>query len=314
MISVETVVDQQLPPAVSKYSFIRKMVVAFLRFVFHESEFKSFAEKYPHVKGFNFVDQVLEYFDFQYSISDREKENIPTHGPVVIISNHPIGSLDGLALLKMVGEVRRDVKVIANELLMSLPPLESLLLPVDNMGGNTPKENLKNIDGYLEQGGAVIIFPAGEVSRASPTGVKDGKWRMGFLKFAQRAKAPILPIYIDGRNSIFFYSLSVLAKPLSTLLLIHEMFKQVKSSITMRIGSAISYETYSRLPLEKRQLPSFLKGTFINWPRINPKHSLKVIFVPLHILSLELNYDRSYASVKGWEKLRMVNKSSYITT
>ena len=259
MISVENVVSQQLPPAVSKYGFIRRMVVAFLRFLFHESEFKNFEEKYPHLKGFDFVDQVLDHFDFQYSVSDRERECIPTQGPVVIVSNHPIGSLDGLALLKMVGEVRRDVKAVANELLMSLPPLENVLLPVDNMGNRTAKDNIRAIDAHLQGGGAMIIFPAGEVSRAGPTGVKDGKWHNGFIKFARRAKAPILPIFIDGRNSIFFYSVSLLAKPLSTLLLVNEMFKQMKSSIQMRIGPAIPFETYSALPLKKKSVTKLFK-------------------------------------------------------
>lgn len=158
MISVENVVAQQLPPAVSKYGFIRKMVVAFLRFLFHESEFKSFEEKYPHLKGFDFVDQVLDHFDFQYALSDRERECIPAEGPVVIVSNHPIGSLDGLALLKMVSEVRRDVKAVANELLMSLPPLENVLLPVDNMGNRTAKQNIKAIDQHLQEKGALLLF------------------------------------------------------------------------------------------------------------------------------------------------------------
>jgi putative hemolysin len=259
MISVDSVVSSQFPPVVHKHGFIRKPLTAFLKYLFHEREFKWFEQTYPHVKGFDFVEQALDYFDFQYAVSDREKECIPTQGPVVIICNHPIGSLDGLALLKMVGEVRRDVKAVANELLMALQPLESLLLPVDNMGGKTAKENIKAIDQHLVDGGALVIFPAGEVSRMGPTGLKDGKWRNGFLKFAKRAKAPILPVFVDGRNSAFFYSVSLLAKPLSTLLLVNEMFKQVKRSITMRIGPAIPYETYSQLPLAKKSVTKLFK-------------------------------------------------------
>lgn len=247
------------PPSVNTVLF-EKWLWPFCVFLFHESEFKSFEEKYPHLKGFDFVDQVLDHFDFQYALSDRERECIPAEGPVVIVSNHPIGSLDGLALLKMVSEVRRDVKAVANELLMSLPPLENVLLPVDNMGNRTAKQNIKAIDQHLqEKGGAIIIFPAGEVSRVGPTGVKDGKWHNGFIKFAKKAKAPILPIFIDGRNSIFFYSVSLLAKPLSTLLLVNEMFKQVQSSIQMRIGPAIPYEIYSALPLKKKSVTKLFK-------------------------------------------------------
>ena len=259
MISVDNVVSKQFPPVVQKHGFLRKPLTAFLRYLFHESEFKNFGQSYPHLKGFDFVEQVLDHFDFQYAVSDRERECIPIRGAVVIISNHPIGSLDGLALLKMVGEVRRDVRAVANEVLMALEPLENLLLPVDNMGNQTAKENIKAIDQHLTDGGALVIFPAGEVSRMGPTGLKDGKWRNGFLKFAKRAKAPILPIFVDGRNSLFFYSISMLAKPLSTLLLVHEMFKQANRSVKMRIGPAIHYETYSKLPLAKKSVTKLFK-------------------------------------------------------
>lgn len=259
MISVDNVVSKQFPPVVQKHGFLRKPLTAFLRYLFHESEFKKFEQDYPHLKGFDFVEQVLDHFEFQYAVSDRERECIPTRGPVVIISNHPIGSLDGLALLKMVGEVRRDVKAVANDVLMALKPLENLLLPVDNMGNRTAKENIKAIDQHLGDGGALLIFPAGEVSRMGPTGLKDGKWRNGFLKFAKRAKAPILPVFVDGRNSAFFYSISMLAKPLSTLLLVNEMFKQANRSVKMRIGPAIPYETYSKLPLAKKSVTKLFK-------------------------------------------------------
>ena len=90
--------------------------------------------------GFDFVEQVLDYFDFRYTIRDDERLRIPSQGRVVIIANHPIGSLDGLALLKLVSETRPDVKVVANELLYTLKPLHNLLLPVDNMEGSTSRQ------------------------------------------------------------------------------------------------------------------------------------------------------------------------------
>ena len=147
-----------------------------LRYICHEREFKQFAQTYPHLEGFDFVEQVLNYFDFTFRLKDNQRERIPPQGRVVIIANHPIGSLDGLALLKMVGEVRKDVKAVANEILYSLEPLRSLLLPVDNMGRRTAKEQLRAIRNHLSSEGAIIIFPAGEVSRVGPKGIRDGHW------------------------------------------------------------------------------------------------------------------------------------------
>ena len=115
------------------------------------------------------------------------------------------------------------------------------------MGGNTPRQNFTAIREHLDREGALIIFPAGEVSRLSPKGVQDSKWHSGFLRMAIDAKAPILPIFVDGRNSALFYSVSLIAKPLSTLLLVREMFKQAKNCVDIRIGELISYNNYQRI-------------------------------------------------------------------
>lgn len=252
MISVENVVTSRFPDFSQRNPAVYKTVVAILRFLFREVEFRRFAERYPHLTGFDFVEQALDHFDFGVTVSDRERERIPAWGRVVIVANHPIGSLDGLALLKLVGKVRRDVKVVANDVLAAVEPLHNLLLPVDTFGSRSTRDNLRAIEQHLQNDGAVIIFPAGEVSRMGATGVKDGAWRHGFFRFAAKAKAPILPMFVDARNSVFFYSLSLLAKPLSTLWLVREMFKHNNKTIRVRIGQAIEFETYSALPLTSR--------------------------------------------------------------
>jgi putative hemolysin len=252
MISVENAVSQRFPDFPQRNPAVYRTVVALLRIVFRESEFRRFSERYPHLTGFDFVEQALDHFDFGISVSDRERERIPAWGRVVIVANHPIGSLDGLALLKLVGEVRRDVKVVANEVLGAVEPLQSLLLRVDNMGSRTTRDNIRAIEQHLQGDGALIIFPAGEVSRMGATGVKDGAWRHGFLRFATKAKAPIVPMFVDARNSVFFYSLSMFAKPLSTLWLVREMFKHNNKNLRIRIGRAIEHDVYDTLPLDSR--------------------------------------------------------------
>ena len=251
MISVENVVSTRFPDFPIRNPTLYKTVVAVLRNLFRESEFHRFEARYPHLTGFDFVEQALDHFEFGVTVSDRERERIPAWGRVVIVANHPIGSLDGLALLKLVGDVRRDVRVVANEVLSVVEPLRSLLLPVDNMGARTARENLRAIEQHLNNDGAVIIFPAGEVSRMGAMGVRDGRWRQGFLRFAEKTRAPILPVFVDARNSAMFYSLSLLARPLSTLWLVREMFKHNAQNVRVRIGSAINFETYSALPLAK---------------------------------------------------------------
>lgn len=249
MLNVEQMIEQQLPQ-VDRQSWFYRPVKGFLSYLLHEQDFQNFAKRYPHLQGLEFVEQVLDYFNFSYAVRDNELERIPATGRVVIIANHPIGSLDGLALLKLVSEIRPDVKVLANQLLMALPPLHPLLLPVNNMTGGTERRRLDAIAAHLAAEGALILFPAGEVSRLKPNGIRDGKWHSGFLRFASQSKAPILPIYIGGRNSALFYSASMLYKPLATLLLVKEMFKQQRKSITLRIGESIPFDSFNHLQLE----------------------------------------------------------------
>ncbi|MAT50287.1 MAG: GNAT family N-acetyltransferase, partial [Porticoccaceae bacterium] len=257
MLNIEAFVQDRYPDFWHKRPILARPLVKILRLLCHEKEFQQFAQAYPHLRGFDFVEQVLNYFQFSYTTRDNERERIPTRGKVVIIANHPIGSLDGLALVKLIREIRPDVKVVANDILGAVDPLKPLLLPVDNMGGNTPRKNLEAIQQHLKSDGALIIFPAGEVSRLCAKGVRDGKWQPGFLRIAATCAAPIVPLFVDGRNSGFFYALSFLARPVSTLWLVREMFKHARNCVDIRIGQPISYDSYQRVNVpirEKAQL------------------------------------------------------------
>jgi putative hemolysin len=254
MLNVETLTTEYLPELSGKPPLLRKSVQAALRILFHEKQLQRFQASYPHLEGFDFVEQLLEHFDFSYELRGDERECIPKSGRVVIIANHPIGTLDAAVLVRLVGEIRRDVKAVTNQVLASIKPLSPLLLPVDNMGGNSSREQLKAVYRHLENEGAVIIFPAGEVSRMGPAGIRDGRWHSGFLRMATATRSPVLPIYIDGRNSMFFYALSFVSRPLSTLWLVREMFKQARRSVRIAIGNPIPFDSYQRthLPLKSR--------------------------------------------------------------
>jgi putative hemolysin len=161
--------------------------------------------------------------------------------------------------LKLVHGVRSDVKIVANDLLMSIAPLRPCLLPVSTMTGTSMKRQLLPIGAALDNGEAVIMFPAGEVSRFGPSGIRDGHWHKGFLKMAERAKAPILPIHIAGRNSMPFYLASILMRPMSTLMLVGEMFRQREKQIRMTIGSIIPYKAYRNITVHRKEKISLFK-------------------------------------------------------
>jgi putative hemolysin len=252
MFSVAQVIQDQYPQLANK-PLIAKPLIFLLRQLLHETDIRNFVEQYPHLNGIDFVEQVLDYFNVSFSAREEEKARIPTSGKVVIIANHPIGSLDGLALLKLIHSIRPDVKVMANQMLMSVEALHDLLLPVNNMSGGTAKKDMANLHAHLQAERALLVFPAGEVSRLRPQGVRDTHWRSGFLRLAKQHQAPLLPMFIDAKNSPLFYSVSMLYKPLSTVLLVKEMFKQRKAHFPVRIGKQIPPSSYDipNLPLAR---------------------------------------------------------------
>ena len=248
MFTVDGLLNEYYPQ-VANNRILNKPLCFVLRHLLHEREIADFGRTYPHYHDIDFVEQVLEYFNVSTSIRDNERERIPSEGRVVIIANHPIGSIDGLALIKLISEIRHDLKVVANQMLMTIEPLRDRLLPVNNMQGGTPKQHLSAIHDHLASEGAVLIFPAGEVSRLRPQGVRDTHWHSGFLRMARHAKAPILPIFIDAKNSPLFYGVSMIYKPLATALLVKEMFNQRRKSLPMRIGELIPYSSYQSMSI-----------------------------------------------------------------
>ena len=253
MLNIEAAITEKFPELPNKKT--GKLAINLIKSLAHEKEINEFIETHQHLKGFAFLDEVLNFFNFSYKINSQALARIPAQGRVIMVANHPIGSLDGLALLKMVRTVRADVRIVASDLLNNIEPLESLFLGVDNLTGKSAhKTQFKKILAALENEEAVIIFPAGEVSRIRPNGVRDGKWKAGFLKLAEKSKSPIQPIYIDARNSSLFYALSTLYKPLGTMMLVKEMFNKKHQEIQFFVGKQVPWKSLSDVDMPAKQL------------------------------------------------------------
>src|SRR5690606_31521009 len=219
----------------------------------YEEEFQQFAAAHRHLKGLDMVEQVLEHLDILCTVSTRDLEQIPEHGPLVIIANHPTGTLDGLALLYAVSRVRRDVKVVTNRMLTHLEPLSSLFIPVDNLGGKTAKTSLIQMERHLQNAGVLIFFPAGEVSRPTRKGIRDKKWHSGFIKLAGKLRAPLLPVHIQAHNSLLFYATTLISPTLPLLLLMQQMFRRRHSTLPIKIGEQITWHSWFSPPVAPRE-------------------------------------------------------------
>lgn len=237
MLSIEQTLTERLP-WLAVHPRIRRPVADMLGRLADEDGFNRVLDKVGNAEGFDFVERVLDLLGTRYHISPRERENIPVDGGLLVVANHPLGMQDALAMLQLIGSVRSDVRILGNDWLAVVPPLKKLLLPVDVFGKGSASR-LRGIYRALEEGQALIVFPAGEVSRVRANGVRDGRWSDGFARLAMRRKVPVLPVHVAARNSAMFYGLSMLAKPLSTAMLPREAVTVGSRRIGFSIGALI---------------------------------------------------------------------------
>jgi len=243
-LNIENYIDHHYPKIESVSLGIKKPFFSMMKNLFHENQVNDFLIANRHKDSFAFIEAIIDYFDIDILLHQKELGNIPSYGRLVIVANHPLGALDAIALLHCIKEVRKDIKIVANSFLSSLENMKELLIPIDNIHDKMDKTTLNTIYQALAREEAIIIFPAGAVSRIQANGVKDSKWKNGFYKIASKMHAPILPIYIHAKNSKNFYLLSLINQSLATVTLPHEMFKFKGKKIEFKIDNAIPYSSY----------------------------------------------------------------------
>lgn len=198
-----------------------------------------------HKEDLTFLNGVLEDFQVEFEIPEQDLKRIPKEGPFITISNHPLGGIDGILLLKLLVEHRTDYKIIANFLLHRVEPLKKYVMPVnpfeDHKDAKSSLAGIKNALLHLREGKPLGIFPAGEVStRREGKLMVDKRWEEGAVKLIKKAKVPVIPIYFHAKNSKLFYALSNISDTLRTAKLASELFSQKNKVIKVRIGKPIS--------------------------------------------------------------------------
>jgi putative hemolysin len=265
-IDVDAVLKKHYTPFLKWPNWFQRLVSWLLRLIIRQDRINKFLSENSHLQSFEFIEKAFDELGFRYHFNARDIENIPARGGVIIFANHPLGALDGLSLLHLVSLVRRDVKIVANQLLSNITPLAPLLLPVDNMKGDSRKQDLANITRALEADQVVIFFPAGEVSRLSPSGIQDKVWDAGFLRFAERLNLPVMPIYIRACNSGLFYAIARLSAMASMLLLPSEMTRY-SGRFQFFTSPVIAPDQFATLPLSRRQKVKLLRKHLYQLPK-----------------------------------------------
>ena len=195
--------------------------------------------------GQAFLDKTMKVIGFDYKVQSGSLEGLEQAGPVVIIANHPFGGAEGVALIDAVLKVRPDTKALANQLLNSLPGLKDLFIGVDILSEGSREQRkqanrlaVEQATRWVSDGGVLIIFPAGEVARREWFSgvVHEAPWRNTAGAILKAAGASVLPVYVEGRNSRFFYFLGLIHPLLRTVWLARELINKKGTTIHFRVG------------------------------------------------------------------------------
>jgi putative hemolysin len=205
-----------------------------------------------------FLNGVLDDCNIEFQIPEEDLKRIPKDGAFITVSNHPLGGIDGVLLLKLLIEKRADYKIIANFLLHRIEPLKPYIMPVNPFENRKDAKSsvagIKSALSHLKEGKPLGIFPAGEVSTYKDGKLKvDKPWEEGAVRLIKKAQVPVIPIYFHAKNSGLFYFLSKISDTLRTAKLPSEVISQDGKIIKVRIGKPISVADQK----EYKDIPSF---------------------------------------------------------
>ena len=223
-------------------------VIRYLKRVLHQDQINKSLLDNKDVMGLDFVRNILREFNASIYVSGLE--NLPESGRYIVVSNHPLGGLDGLALMHVVGKVRRDIIFPVNDFLLYLPNLKELFIPINKVGKNT--ENAAKIESAFESDKIILYFPAGLCSRKINGKICDLEWEKTFISKARKYNRDIIPVFIDAENSNFFYRLANIRKKLGIkaniemLYLVDEMYKQYNKKINIIFGEKIPVSFFTK--------------------------------------------------------------------
>ncbi|MCC5841358.1 MAG: lysophospholipid acyltransferase family protein [Opitutales bacterium] len=212
----------------------------------------------------DFFDRALRTLNLQVNYSGADLQKIPATGPVVLLSNHPYGGADGIALGAALRRVRPDCRLLVNYLLARIEGIGPSIIQVDPFGGEgaaaTNLRPIRDCMKWLKEGGLLATFPSGTVSHLHLPRfhVSDPPWAMNLGTIIRKSRATVVPVYFEGRNSNLFQALGLLHPRIRTLLLGRELLRMENRSVTFRVGNPITPARLEKFT-DNRQLMDYLR-------------------------------------------------------
>ena len=255
VIDVEVALQEKIPDI---YKKIHPAILRLIKKVIRQDDINRLIHESSHLNGIPLVDWALDQFGVDIVV--KGKEWIPKNGQFIFSANHPLGSLDGLAIITVVATIHKSVKFVANDLLRVIKGLEPVFLFIARFG-EINRQNAREIKNTLASDAQIIVNPAGAVSKRNPVKISDLPWNKFFISKAIKYKRDVIPIHVQAKNSWLFYNIASFRKifriksNLEMFLLPREMFNKGGEKITITIGKPIAHKTFneSRTHLEWAQ-------------------------------------------------------------
>ncbi|MGB5983471.1 MAG: lysophospholipid acyltransferase family protein [Nonlabens sp.] len=272
---------------IDKYGFLGTLGGWSLMKVLRISTLNRLYNRHKDKSDLEFLNALLDDLQIEFEIPDEDLKRIPKTGGFITISNHPLGGVDGILLLKLLLDRRPDYKIIANFLLHRIEPLKPYVMPVnpfeDHKDAKSSTAGFIQAIRHLKNDLPLGIFPAGEVST-----YRDGKliidkdWEESAMKLIQRAKVPVIPIYFHAKNSKMFYRLAKLSDTLRTAKLPSELLSQKRRVIKVRVGNPISVKAQDEYN-DLKDFTDFLRRKTYLLSKPYDKESTRITDLPKQI-------------------------------
>lgn len=226
-----------------------KFMINWLRRLAYEDEINDIMVHHYDEPGPTFLKSYIKSFDL--TIATVGDEQVPKGPRYIFAANHPIGSHDGVLMIKALLDKFGDNKAMVNDLLANVKPLKEFFVPINSYGGKS-KDSARLADELFHSDSHVVLYPSGMVSRRKKGVIKDLEWKKTIVTRAIRHQLPVVPVHISGRNSNFFYNFARIREmigikfPVEMLLLVNETFKKKGNTFTFTFGKPIPPEAFDK--------------------------------------------------------------------
>lgn len=241
-------------------------------------------------RGGSFACEALNTLGVSLDVPRKDTVRIPREGPAIVVANHPYGGIEGIALLALLLSIRPDVRLLANSILHRIPQLREHLIFVDPFGTSQSAQanvrGLKQAMRWVESGGLLAVFPAGEVSHMnlSTLHVADAEWSPTIARIVRRSGAPVVPVHFEGRNRALFQLAGLIHPRLRTVMLPRELLNKQGSSIRVRIGAMVPFGRLQGFTCDTAMMRYLKERTYFlsHRRRDDPVENPAMVSVPAH--------------------------------